>query len=135
MRASAAQVGNDADPYQLLSTYRGTNPISGQPQFTFQDNISNPDLKPEKTTAKELGLELSLLDGRATFDFSVYNKATRNQIFTIPVSPASGFFAKAVNAGEITNKESISSSALRRCSWRMASSGRLPSTTLTTRAW
>jgi len=80
------------------------NPISGQPQFTFQDNISNPDLKPEKTTAKELGLELSLLDGRATFDFSLYNKSTRNQIFTIPVSPASGFFAKAVNAGEITNK-------------------------------
>ena len=104
VRASAAQVGNDADPYQLLSTYRGTNPISGQPQFTFQDNISNPDLKPEKTTAKELGLELSLLDGRATFDFSLYNKSTRNQIFTIPVSPASGFFAKAVNAGEITNK-------------------------------
>ena len=103
-RASAAQVGNDADPYQLLSTYRGTNPISGQPQFTFQDVIANPDLKPEKTLAKELGLELSLLDGRATFDFSVYDKATRNQIFTIPVSPASGFVAKSVNAGEITNR-------------------------------
>ncbi|HUR00375.1 MAG TPA: SusC/RagA family TonB-linked outer membrane protein [Gemmatimonadaceae bacterium] len=104
LRGSIAQVGNDADPYQLLSTYVGTNPISGQPQFTYQDKISNPNLKPEKTNAKELGLELSLLDGRATFDFSLYNKATLNQIFSIPVSPASGFVSKSVNAGEIDNK-------------------------------
>jgi TonB-linked SusC/RagA family outer membrane protein len=104
LRASAAQVGNDADPYQLVTAYNGTSPISSQPRFTLQNTIPNPNLKPEKTNAKELGLELSLLDGRATFDFSAYNKSTLNQIFTIPVSPASGFIAKAVNAGEITNK-------------------------------
>jgi len=61
-------------------------------------------LKPENTDAKELGLELSLLDGRATFDFSWYDKATKNQIFTIPVSPTSGFQSKALNAGKITNR-------------------------------
>jgi len=104
VRASAAQVGNDADPYQLLTAYNGVSPISSQPRFSLQNSIPNPNLKPEKTTAKEAGLELSLFDGRATFDFSAYNKATRNQIFTIPVSPASGFLTKSVNAGEITNK-------------------------------
>ncbi|MEA2706061.1 MAG: hypothetical protein QOH22_849, partial [Gemmatimonadaceae bacterium] len=113
VRAAYAQVGNDADPYQLATTYRSTadvsvfgsgNPISNQPRFGLSNTIANPDLKPEKTTAKELGLELSLLDGRATFDFSAYDKATRNQIFTIPVSPTSGYSLKAVNAGKISNR-------------------------------
>ena len=104
LRASVAQVGNDADPYQLITTYIGTNPISNQPRFTTQNSIANPDLKPEKTTANEVGLELGVLDGRVTFDISGYNKITRNQIFTIPVSPTSGFTTKAVNAGKITNK-------------------------------
>jgi TonB-linked SusC/RagA family outer membrane protein len=104
VRAAYAQVGNDASPYQLATTYVGTNPISNQPRFGLQNTIANPDLKPEKTTAKEAGLELALLDNRVTFDFSAYHKATRDQIFTIPVSPASGFTLKAVNAGQISNK-------------------------------
>jgi TonB-linked SusC/RagA family outer membrane protein len=104
VRAAYAQVGNDADPYQLATTYVGTNPISNQPRFGLQNTIANPDLKPEKTTAKEAGLEISLFNGRTTFDFSAYDKATRNQIFTIPVSPASGYTLKAVNAGKISNK-------------------------------
>jgi len=104
VRAAYAQVGNDADPYQLSTTYVATNPISNQPRFGLQNTIANPDLKPEKTTAKEIGLELSLFNGRTTFDFSAYDKATRDQIFTIPVSPASGYTLKAVNAGQISNK-------------------------------
>ena len=105
LRASTAHVGADADPYQLRTTYTGlANKFSGLPQFSLQNFIANPDLKPETTDAKEAGLELSLLNGRATLDFSWYDKATRNQIFTIPVSPTSGFQSKAVNAGKISNK-------------------------------
>lgn len=105
LRASTAKVGNDADPYKLRTTYSGLSTKFGSlPQFTLQDALANGQLKPENTTAGELGLEMSLFDGRATFDGSYYTKATRNQIFTIPVSPASGFLTKSVNAGEITNK-------------------------------
>ncbi|MEO8910031.1 MAG: SusC/RagA family TonB-linked outer membrane protein [Gemmatimonadaceae bacterium] len=105
IRASMARVGNDADPYQLRATYPslGTK-FGGRPQFSLQNFIANPDLKPENTDAKELGLELNMLDGRVTFDFSWYDKATKNQIFTIPISPTSGFQSKALNAGKITNK-------------------------------
>jgi len=105
LRASTARVGNDAPPYQLRLTYPSLGTKFGsRPQFSLQNSIANPDLKAETTDANELGLELGLLDGRATFDFSWYNKATKNQIFTIPVSPTSGFQTKSVNAGEITNK-------------------------------
>jgi hypothetical protein len=51
-----------------------------------------------------VGLELGFLDGRATFDGTYYDKATRNQIFNITVSPATGFASKAINAGKISNK-------------------------------
>jgi len=105
IRASAARVGNDAPPYQLRATYPSLGTKFGsRPQFSLQNSIANPDLKAENTDAKELGLELSMLDGRATFDFSWYDKATKNQIFTIPISPTSGFQTKSVNAGKITNK-------------------------------
>ncbi|MEO8194874.1 MAG: SusC/RagA family TonB-linked outer membrane protein [Gemmatimonadales bacterium] len=105
VRASTARVGSDANPYQLRTTYGGlANKFAGLPQFSLQNFIANPELKPETTNAKEAGIEVSMLDGRATLDFSWYNKATLNQIFTIPVSPTSGFQSKSVNAGKISNK-------------------------------
>ncbi|MEP6507634.1 MAG: SusC/RagA family TonB-linked outer membrane protein [Gemmatimonadales bacterium] len=105
VRASTARVGADAAPYQLRTTYGGlANKFSGLPQFSLQNFIANADLKPESTDATEAGVELSLFEGRSTLDFSWYSKATRNQIFTIPVSPTSGFQSKAVNAGKISNK-------------------------------
>ena len=105
LRASTARVGNDADPYQLRTTYNGlSTKFAGSPQFTLQNFIANPDLKPETTKSNELGLELAFLDGRVTFDGSIYDKKTHNQIFTIPVSGTSGFQSKAVNAGQISNK-------------------------------
>ena len=104
IRASTAQVGNDADPYQLRTTYTGlSTKLRSLPQFTLGDVLANADLKPEITHSNEFGAELSLLDGRVTFDGSVYNKYTRNQIFNAPISPTSGFTSKSVNAGKITN--------------------------------
>ncbi|HVS60516.1 MAG TPA: SusC/RagA family TonB-linked outer membrane protein [Gemmatimonadaceae bacterium] len=105
IRASTARVGNDADPYQLRTTYSGlSNKYNGLAQYTLSDALANAELKPEITHSDEFGAELSFLDGRVTFDGSVYSKFTRNQIFNAPISSASGFSSKAVNAGKITNK-------------------------------
>lgn len=104
LRASIAQVGNDAQPYQLATTYAGiTQQFSGQPQFTLGDAMANAGLKPELTRSTEGGVELELLNGRAIIDATWYAKATRNQIINIPVSPTSGFASQAINAGEVTN--------------------------------
>ncbi len=105
LRASTAQVGSDAAPYQLLTTYTGlSSKYVGLPQFTLGDVLANGELKPEITHSNELGLELSMLDGRVTFDGSLYDKYTKNQIFNAPVSQATGFVQKSINAGKITNK-------------------------------
>ncbi|MEO7367661.1 MAG: SusC/RagA family TonB-linked outer membrane protein, partial [Gemmatimonadaceae bacterium] len=104
VRASVAQVGNDADPYQLRTTYAGlSNKYNGLAQFTLGDVLANAELKPEITHSNEVGAEIGFFDGRITFDASAYQKYTKNQIFNAPVSASSGFVSKSINAGKITN--------------------------------
>ena len=105
VRGSVAQVGNDAQPYQLATTFTGnSNKFAGLPQFSLGNNLANPNLKPEITRSDEAGLEIGLFNGRASFDATYYAKETRDQIFNVTVSGASGFETKAVNAGRVTNK-------------------------------
>jgi outer membrane receptor protein involved in Fe transport len=74
------------------------------PQYSLGDVLANANLKPEITRSNEVGVELGLLNGRVTFDGTFYDRHTRNQIFNVTVSPASGFTNKAINAGRLSNK-------------------------------
>lgn len=105
LRASWAEVGNDADPYQLATVYQGNpNQFGGRPQFTLGNNLLEPNLKPEITNSTEGGVEIGFLDGRASLDLTAYAKETRNQIYLVPVSPTTGFANKLINAGKMQNK-------------------------------
>lgn len=105
LRGSVAQVGNSAAPYQTLTTYTGlSTKYNSLPQYTLGDLLANQQLKPEITKAQEVGMEVGLFGDRASIDMSYYRKATSNQILAIPVSPATGFVTKSINAGEIVNK-------------------------------
>ena len=104
IRGSIAEVGNDADPYRLATTFSG-NPdkFGGRPQFSLGDQLLEPNLKPEITRSTEFGLEAAFLDGRATVDLTLYDKYTRNQIYLVPISSTSGYAQKLLNAGEMKN--------------------------------
>lgn len=104
LRGAIAQVGNDAGPYQLFTTYSGSpNKFGSLPQYTLSDTYQNPSLKPEQTHSSELGLELGMLDNRVTFDASYYFKSTRNEIIALPVASETGFSTISVNAGRMDN--------------------------------
>jgi TonB-linked SusC/RagA family outer membrane protein len=116
IRSSWAQVGNDADPYLLTTVFipgavddghANTDlnfPLNGVPGYERGDRIGNANLKPEITTAFEVGTELSFVDNRIGIDFTWYNNSSKNQIINVPIAPSSGFRAQTINAGEITNK-------------------------------
>jgi TonB-linked SusC/RagA family outer membrane protein len=105
LRASWAEVGNDADPYQLATTFTGNpNQFGGRPQFSLGNNLLEPNLKPEITNSTEFGIEAGFMDGRASIDLTAYQKETRNQIYLVPVSPTTGFANKLINAGVMQNK-------------------------------
>ncbi|HVB31942.1 MAG TPA: SusC/RagA family TonB-linked outer membrane protein [Gemmatimonadaceae bacterium] len=104
LRGSVAQVGADASPYQLATTYSGSSAkFSGLPLYSISSTISNPTLKPEITQSGEAGVELGLFDDRASLDMSYYRKATRNQIINLTLAPTTGFANKSINAGKIVN--------------------------------
>jgi len=105
IRAASAKVGADAPVYSLVPVFIGNaNRFGTSPQFSLDSRLANPNLKPEITRSDELGAELALFDSRVSLDASLYSKATRNQIFDVEISGASGFNKKWVNAGEISNK-------------------------------
>jgi hypothetical protein len=105
LRAAAARVGSDAPVYSLVPVFLGeAQRFGSQPQYRLDTRLANANLKPEITRSDEVGAEFALFDNRLTMDFSAYRKSTRNQIFDVEISGASGFDRKWVNAGEISNK-------------------------------
>lgn len=105
VRASLAQVGNDADPYQLAQTFESSGSWNGSlPKFAESVSIANSSLKPEITTGLELGADMRFFRGKVGLDFTYYEQTTRNQILGVEISKASGYDRRILNAGEITNK-------------------------------
>ena len=105
LRVGFAQVGNDTDPYQLYNTYtQYTNIDPTTPGYRLPDTMQNPNLKPERTSSWEIGLEMNFLNNRLGFDFTYYSTNTKDEILPLSVSGATGYFYKYVNSGEIGNK-------------------------------
>lgn len=103
-RANYAQVGSATDPYNVYNTYNINTPFDGQGSASLKDRLNNLDLKSETSTSYEVGLEGSLLGDRVNFDFTYYQTRTKDQITPVPISNASGYSTKLLNAGEIENK-------------------------------
>ena len=105
LRGAVARVGSDAPVYSLVPVFLGESQrFSGQPQYRLDTRLANADLKPEITRSDEIGAEVAMFGNRVLLDASLYRKSTRNQIFDVEISGASGFDRKWVNAGEISNK-------------------------------
>ncbi|MCE6989297.1 SusC/RagA family TonB-linked outer membrane protein [Dyadobacter sp. CY323] len=105
VRASYAQVGNDALPYQLAQTFLAGAPWNGSvAKFSENIQIANSALKPEITTGLELGADLRFLKGKIGLDVTYYEQTTKDQILGVEISKASGYNTRILNAGKITNK-------------------------------
>ncbi|MBP7270095.1 MAG: SusC/RagA family TonB-linked outer membrane protein [Bacteroidia bacterium] len=115
LRASIATVGNDASEYSLNNVFNGgfagdgwtngvTFPFNGVGGFTVADVAGNPNIKPEKTTSKEFGVDLRFLDNRLGVDFTVYQSNSVDQIIPVTIPGSSGFAGAILNSGELENK-------------------------------
>jgi hypothetical protein len=114
LRASAAKVGRDADPYLLANTYSSWSLGNNVASFTFplgttagfgaSSRIAPETLKPEFTTSKEIGINLGLFRNRATLDMAYFNQLSKSQIINVGIAPSTGYATKTVNIGEMTNK-------------------------------
>ncbi|RPD96671.1 TonB-dependent receptor [Aureibaculum marinum] len=74
-------------------------------QVAFFGQPGNADLKPEKTTTYEFGIDISLWKNRVQFSAGYYNANTKDALFYVPPTPSSGFSTSQLyNVGEIENK-------------------------------
>ncbi|HXG98471.1 MAG TPA: SusC/RagA family TonB-linked outer membrane protein [Gemmatimonadales bacterium] len=56
-------------------------------------NLGNPNLKPEKATEWEVGSELGIVNDRAGFEVTYWNRVTRDALYQRQYAPSGGFRA------------------------------------------
>jgi len=107
VRIGWAKVGSDTDPYQLQPTLQfgaGWNASKKYLNLFVTNDLANGELKPQSNKSIEIGGEFKFFMDRISLDITYYNQKATDQILAIPVSAASGYANKYVNAGEIDNK-------------------------------
>lgn len=79
--------------------------------FNYQDQagtapsqLSNPDLRWEKTAQMNLGLDFSVLSDRVVMSLDYYDKRTDDLLIERPVPPTSGFESIWSNIGAMRNR-------------------------------
>lgn len=106
IRASWAQVGNDTDPYYINSGYSlGTSTFGSTKVYSLSlpSSIKSTNLKPERKTSWEVGIDWRFFNNRIGIDATYYKENTKNQIMSISVPYYSGVSSEVINAGNIQN--------------------------------
>ena len=104
LRAGWSNIAGGSDPYIRLTYASIGTPFAGDPIYSMPATRSNPALKPELKTTKEIGLEANFFKNRVGFDVTLYDVKTSDLIIPLPIDPATGYGYKRINAGEMTNK-------------------------------
>lgn len=103
LRGSWAQVGKDARPLQIDPQLQQTNLTGGG--FIYGFTGPNPELKPEITTAKEIGIDLGMFNNRLKASFSYFTTENSDQIVQgFRLSYATGFVLNTLNVGTFKTK-------------------------------
>lgn len=124
LRASYAQVGQAGtyyDSFYYAPSYGGGfyayTPVSyplpsGTSAYAPYYILYDPDLKPQNTTNWEAGLDLAFLNGRIKLNYTYSYQNVKDQIFSVPCDPTSGYQYMMTNAGRMkTNSHEISLNA------------------------
>ena len=80
----------DGPDYKNSSSY-SIGLTQGKPSASYTNTISNPNLKPSSSSAWEAGTDVSLLNNRLMFDVTYFSSIDGPQIFSLPISEASGY--------------------------------------------
>ncbi|MFN4144232.1 MAG: SusC/RagA family TonB-linked outer membrane protein [Runella sp.] len=115
-RANYANVGSDEDPYQLSFTYNPLTqasdiytfnilyPIGGASAFGATNILPPTNLRPQQQTSYEFGTELKFFGGRLGLDMTYYKTLNYDQIISIAIPQSTGYSARRLNVGEISNR-------------------------------
>ena len=102
LRGSYGVAGNLPPAYANEKTIRFNGFLGEQAAYFGQPG--NTNLKPEKTTTIEGGVDLALFNDRINFSAGYYRALTRDALFYVPAAPSTGYSVNQLyNIGEIEN--------------------------------
>lgn len=95
--------GNDQIPnYRFLELYSGQR--YGLSPAIYYSQISNPDLRWEKSAQLSIGTDIALLKELIILNIEYFNKKTKDLLLTKPLPLSTGFSGVTENIGEMENK-------------------------------
>ncbi|HEX9511875.1 MAG TPA: SusC/RagA family TonB-linked outer membrane protein [Puia sp.] len=109
LRASYGSNGN-----RTINRYQTLSQVNSGISYLYGDNASpalgqavsnlpNPDLKWEKTTGVNLGIDFSVLDSRLTGNVEYFTTHTTDLLYSINIPQINGFPSTSTNIGQIDN--------------------------------
>ncbi len=103
VRSSYGFTGNERiGDFAFLGTWSATT-YNGQAGLAPR-SLSNPDLQWERTREFNIGLDVSIWNGRVSATIDAYNNLTDKLLFTKPYPLTTGFGGIQSNVGKILNK-------------------------------
>ncbi|WP_298646518.1 TonB-dependent receptor [uncultured Proteiniphilum sp.] len=111
IRAGWGQTGNQSgiSEYAYLQQYsiskQTPTPENPFPGITIQrSNIKNSELTWETTTQTNIGVDLTLFNGRLVFNADYYYKYTRDMLMNVPLPSTAAVSSILRNEGEMSNR-------------------------------
>ena len=91
--------------YQLNNSFSaGTFPYGNLPGYGIDNQLKDPNIKPEFVSTKEVGFELAMFKNRVRLNASAYQQDNSEQILAISLPASTGYTSSLVNAGSFVNK-------------------------------
>ncbi len=107
LRASYGVTGNNQIPnYGAISLLTTSNYVYGAELANGLEvsNIANPNIKWEKTTQVNLGIDLGMFRNRVSLSAELYHSTTNDLLLDVPVPDITGFSTQLTNIGKLRNK-------------------------------
>jgi TonB-linked SusC/RagA family outer membrane protein len=106
IRGGVTKTGNiDVATYGIDNVFAAASgfPFGNLPGLTSSTAAGNVGLKPEFTTANEIGAEIGFLHNRIDLQGTYFAEKTTNETVPITISPASGYLTSYQNVGQMNN--------------------------------
>ncbi|HVU56980.1 MAG TPA: SusC/RagA family TonB-linked outer membrane protein [Puia sp.] len=103
LRAAYGQA-NNVPAYGSKFTTLSISNITGYPGVIVSPQEGQADIKPERQSEFETGIDLTVLKGRLGFELTWYNKTIDDFLMQASLPASSGYTSKWVNAGNLRNR-------------------------------
>jgi TonB-dependent starch-binding outer membrane protein SusC len=104
LRAAIGQSGNQPAYGERFIVQSNSFLLDGRPAVIQSPTIGNVDIRPERLTETEFGVDAALLNERVRAEVTVYDRSITDLLVRPALAPSSGVSTSVVNGGKLSTK-------------------------------